>query len=148
MDLVVCSVRVDRHVEMSTPSIRAGKDIYVEWPLGKNVAEATELWKLTQEHNTKLAVVGLQGRYSPVISKLKELVKSERLGKVLSSTLTCCSDYGGNTVVKGFEYALDAEAGAGLVGIFLGHTVDWVQEGMYVCYVLVYLSSYWSENEV
>lgn len=62
IDLVVCSVRVDRHFETIAPSLRAGKDVFVEWPLGKSAAEARELLKLKNEGGVKRAIVGLQAR--------------------------------------------------------------------------------------
>lgn len=82
MDLVVCSVRVDRHVQTITHSLRAGKNVYVEWPLGANLTEAEELLKLKNEHGVKNATVGLQARQAPIIRKLKELIDGGRVGKV------------------------------------------------------------------
>jgi predicted dehydrogenase len=111
------------------PAIEAGKDIYVEWPLGRTATEAKDVLELSKKYKTKLAVVGLQARFSPVIQKIKEVVESERLGKVLSSTFTAQAHYGGGTVVKGFEYSLKLEAGAGVVPIFFGHTGDMIQQG-------------------
>ena len=33
IDLVICNTRVDKHYETIIPSIRAGKDVFVEWPI-------------------------------------------------------------------------------------------------------------------
>src|ERR1700721_2391602 len=33
VDLVVCSVRVDRHYDAIIPALEAGKDCFCEWPL-------------------------------------------------------------------------------------------------------------------
>ena len=54
MDLVVCSVRVDRHFGAIAPALRAGKNVYVEWPLGKNLEEAEELLRLSKAHGGTL----------------------------------------------------------------------------------------------
>lgn len=86
IDLVICSVRVDRHLATIGPSLKAGKNVYVEWPLGKNLSEAKELLSLKNEGGVKTAVVGLQGRHSPVVKAVKKLVDEGRVGKVLSSS--------------------------------------------------------------
>lgn len=129
VDLIVVSVKAALHHATIVPAILAGKDIYVEWPLAATVTEATELYELSLKHNTKLAIVGLQGR-SSVIKALKEVTDSERVGKVLSSTFMSQAQYGRGTVVKGFEYSTNIKAGAGLVNIFFGHMVDMIQLGM------------------
>lgn len=85
IDLVVCSVRVDRHFETIGPSLKAGKDVFVEWPLGKSHAEAKELLRLKNEGNVKTAVVGLQARQAPVIRQLRDIIQSGKIGGVLSS---------------------------------------------------------------
>jgi predicted dehydrogenase len=59
VQLVVVSTRVDRHYETALPSVRAGKDVYVEWPLAENTVRARELVELARERGGKTAV-GLQ----------------------------------------------------------------------------------------
>ena len=86
IDLVVCSTRVDRHFSTVKPSIVAGKDIFVEWPLEKNLAMAKEMNELAKKNGGR-TIVGLQGRYSEPVVKIKSLVDGGRIGKVLGSTL-------------------------------------------------------------
>jgi predicted dehydrogenase len=69
------------HYPALTPATRANKDIFVEWPLGRTTSEASEILELGKKHKTKLGVVGLQARFSPVIQKIKEVVDSQSLGK-------------------------------------------------------------------
>ncbi|PMD58360.1 uncharacterized protein K444DRAFT_664462 [Hyaloscypha bicolor E] len=76
--------------------------------------EEYELLSISKLHTPKLAIVGLQRRFSPVIQKSKEVVDSEMLVKVLSSTFTGQAQYGGGTVVKGFEHSLKLESGVAL----------------------------------
>ena len=57
IDLVVCSVRVDRHYE-TVPSLKAGKDIFCEWPLGKDLAEAQEMEEIAKSKGVR-TMVGL-----------------------------------------------------------------------------------------
>ncbi|KAJ5465938.1 hypothetical protein N7530_009725 [Penicillium desertorum] len=74
VDLVVCSVRVDRHFLTVRPSIIARKTIYVEWPLERNLEVLNEMAHLAALHNTK-TIAGLQGSIAPVIRKMKTLVQ-------------------------------------------------------------------------
>ncbi|KAK0119923.1 transcription regulator gal80 [Cadophora gregata] len=127
VDLVVCSVRVDRHLATVSPSLRAGKNVFVEWPLGKNLAEAKELLRLKNEGGVKTAVVGLQARQSPVVRKLKQLVDDGRVGKVLSSTWTGQGGNLGPTVQEGYAYLSQREVGGNLVSIHFGHSIDYIQ---------------------
>lgn len=59
VELVVVSTRVDKHYETVYPSVKAGKNVYVEWPLAENTARAGELAELAREKGGK-TVVGLQ----------------------------------------------------------------------------------------
>ncbi|CZR54084.1 related to dehydrogenases and related proteins [Phialocephala subalpina] len=127
IDLVVCSVRVDRHLPLITPSLKAGKDVFVEWPLGKNLSEAQELLKLKIDHGVKNAVVGLQARQAPIVHKVKDLINEGRIGDVLSSTWAGQAGNVGPTLPRQYDYMADREVGGNIVTIHFGHSVDYVQ---------------------
>lgn len=67
VQLVVCSTRVDKHYETSLASVKAGKDVFVEWPLAENAGKAAELAKAAKEAGGK-TMVGLQASPSRVSS--------------------------------------------------------------------------------
>lgn len=128
VDLVVCSVRVDRHFATISPALKKGKDVFVEWPLGKSAKEARELLRLKNEGGVKRAVVGLQARQAPVVHKLKQLIESGKIGEVLSSTWTATAGgVGATTATEATEYLGRKEVGGNLVTIHFGHSVDYVQ---------------------
>ncbi|PVH73228.1 NAD-P-binding protein [Cadophora sp. DSE1049] len=129
VDLVVCAVRVDRHLATISPSLKAGKDVFVEWPLGASLTEARELLRLKNEGGVKRAIVGLQARQAPIIKAVKSLVRSGRVGKVLSSTWTGYAVNGGESVDQSLEHMGRREVGANLVSIHFGHAFDYVQFG-------------------
>ena len=110
IDFVVCATRVDRHLATIGASLKAGKDLYVEWPLGKSLAEAKELLHLKNE-GVKRATVGLQGRQAPIIKKLKEPVEGGRIGKVLSST--CVAQGGSHAEASGRARCISDRRGLG-----------------------------------
>ncbi|KAF5694531.1 GAL80-like transcription co-repressor [Fusarium denticulatum] len=86
VELVVVATRVDVHHSSAVPSVKAGKDLYVEWPLAQDVTHAIELVDAAREKGVK-TIVGLQGRYAPPIKKLRDLVREGRIGKIVSAEL-------------------------------------------------------------
>lgn len=69
VDLVVVSVKVTMHYALAMPALRAGKDVFVEWPLGNDLKEAEEMAAQAKEKGVK-TIVGLQARYRPAIMKV------------------------------------------------------------------------------
>lgn len=99
----------------------------VEWPLGKSAAEARELLKLKNEGGVKSAEVVLQGRRAPIVLKVKSLVESGVIGKILSSTVSAQVGNGGPTTTKQARYLGDKEVGGNLFTIHFAHAVDQLQ---------------------
>jgi predicted dehydrogenase len=130
VDLVVCSVRVDRHLLTIAPSLKAGKDVFVEWPLGKSAAEARTLLQMKNEGGVKKAVVGLQARLAPSVATLKKLVDEGRVGKVLSSSWAASAGTLGESSSEGYEYLGRKEVGGNIVTIHFGHSIDYLQYGI------------------
>ncbi|KAI9722729.1 MAG: hypothetical protein M1812_001660 [Candelaria pacifica] len=122
-DLVVCTIRVDRHYDAIKPLIQAGKDVFVEWPLAHNLAQAEELRDLAREKGVK-TMVGLQGRRGPPVQTVKGILESGRIGKVLSSTLVADAYNGGAVEMQGARIMLDREIGGNILTIHFGHIID------------------------
>jgi len=121
VELVVCCTRVDVHHGTVAPSIAAGKDVYVEWPLAQDAARARELAASARERGVR-TVVGLQGRLAPPVLKMRELVGSGRIGRVLSSEVRA---YGGTNhrgiIPKGLDYFMRREVGGNVYTIGFAH---------------------------
>ncbi|KAI1391705.1 NAD(P)-binding protein [Hypoxylon trugodes] len=126
VDLVVCCTRVDTHSPTTGPSIRAGKAVYIEWPLTENYEEAVAV---TGNRRLDNSIIGLQGRVSPIVIKLKEILKSGRIGRVLSSEVRA---YGNlrrrDFMSEDLAYFLDRKVGGNGVTIGYAHTIDYVHE--------------------
>ncbi|KAF2760129.1 NAD(P)-binding protein [Pseudovirgaria hyperparasitica] len=125
VDLVVCSVRVDRHYQTLLPSVKAGKDVFCEWPLGKNLAEAEELAKIAKESGSK-TMIGLQALSSPFIKKVKALIDEGKIGKVLSSTFTGAAYNGGPQEWAELRYITTREIGGNVLTIHFMHSIEGV----------------------
>lgn len=121
IDLVVCTTRVDVHYDTVKPSVEAGKSVFVEWPLAENVGRAEELASLAEESGSS-TLVGLQGRLAPPILKVKDLLKTGIIGKVLSSDFQAFTPGGGGySMSEGLAYFLDKKIGGNPVVIAFGH---------------------------
>src|SRR5207247_9582680 len=64
VDLIVVCVRVPGHRELVMAGLQAGKPVFCEWPLGRNLAEGEEMAGPAHPRSLN-ADVGLQARSAP-----------------------------------------------------------------------------------
>ncbi|KAJ7320966.1 hypothetical protein DFH08DRAFT_889697 [Mycena albidolilacea] len=76
-------MRADMHHEIVRPSLAAGKMVYSEWLLAQALEHVRDLAQLAQEKNVR-SLVGVQGRFAPLVQRLKGLLEEGRIGKVPS----------------------------------------------------------------
>lgn len=86
VDIVAVSVKVTGHYDLIRPALEAGKDVFSEWPLARNRAEAEELVQLAKQKGVR-TMICLQARQNPSILKAKEIVASGKLGRILGTTM-------------------------------------------------------------
>jgi predicted dehydrogenase len=122
IDVVAVTVKVPHHQELVSAALAAGKAVYCEWPLGRDLDDARAMATLASEHGVS-TVVGLQARQAPTIAYVRELLKDGYVGEVLSTTLLGLS-IPGDTVVKANAYMLDHTNGANMLTIAVGHSLD------------------------
>jgi predicted dehydrogenase len=121
VDLVTVCVKVPDHFAPVMAAIDAGKHVYSEWPLGRNTAEAQQMYAAAQRKGIRHAV-GLQGRVSPSINYVRDLVAGGYVGKPLSATLFVNAPNWGATLDR--AYQADSTNGANLMTITGGHNLD------------------------
>lgn len=121
IDVVICNTRVDKHYETILPSVQAGKDVYVEWPIASDASHINSLVDEARKSGSRVAV-GLQRRWAPPVVKLREALNEGKLGKVLSSDVRI---YGGTMdrelLPVGLKYFAQREVGGNPVVINFGH---------------------------
>src|SRR5437764_11266669 len=93
IDVVAVTVKVPRHRELVSAALAAGKAVYCEWPLGRDLDEARAMAALAAERGVRTGV-GLQGRRAPAIEFVKELLDDGYLGEVVSTTMVVLSVQG------------------------------------------------------
>ncbi|EFY88449.1 hypothetical protein J3458_002308 [Metarhizium acridum] len=127
VDLVICNTRVDRHYETVLPSVRAGKDVYIEWPIASTESDIRSLAEEARRSGST-TLVGLQGRWAAPVLKLRELLDAGAIGKVLSVDVRA---YGGTKdremLPVGLKYFADRDVGGNPITIGFGHVFDFVQ---------------------
>jgi predicted dehydrogenase len=91
VDLVTVSVKVSDHYRPVMAAIAAGKHVYCEWPLGRDSEEAAHMLTAAEQRGIRHAV-GLQGRMSPAINYVKDLIVEGYVGRVLQKAIPALSE--------------------------------------------------------
>jgi predicted dehydrogenase len=116
------TVKVPQYRELVTAALAAGKAVYCEGPLGRDLDDAQAMASLASEREIR-TVVGLQGRQAPAIQFVQELLDDGYVGDVLSTTIVGLS-LAGDTVINANAYMLDNDNAANLLTIAVGHSLD------------------------
>src|SRR5713101_4479568 len=122
IDVVAITVKVPHHRELVTAALAAGKAVYCEWPLGRDLEDARAMATLAAEKGMR-TVVGLQARQAPAIEFVQQLLSDGYVGEVLSTSMVGLSVLGG-TLVQPNAYMLDKANGANLLTVAFGHSLD------------------------
>src|SRR5213596_3623401 len=122
IDVVAVTVKVPHHRELVSAALAAGKAVYCEWPLGRDLNEARAMATLAAEKGVR-TVVGLQARQAPAIEFVRQLLNDGYVGEVLSTTMIGVS-VAGDVVVQPNVYMLDGNNGANLLTVAVGHSLD------------------------
>lgn len=122
VDIVAVTVKVPEHRAIVLSALAAGKHVYCEWPLGRNLAETEEMAAAALNAGVHVAI-GLQGITAPAVEKAASLVQAGELGK-LHSLRAFSPTAGWGSAVPGFyAYLNDKRNGATLATITGGHTL-------------------------
>jgi predicted dehydrogenase len=122
VDVVAVTVKVPHHRELVSAALAAGKAVYCEWPLGRDLDDAQAMATQAREQAVR-TVVGLQGRQAPAIEFVQQLLGDGYVGEVLSTTMVGLS-IAGDIQIKPNAYMLDKANGANLLTIAVGHSLD------------------------
>src|SRR6267143_1385104 len=122
IDVVAVTVKVSHHRELVSAALAAGKAVYCEWPLGRDLDDARAMAALATEQGVR-TVVGLQARQAPAIEFVQQLIRDGYVGEVLSTTMVGVS-IAGDVLVQPNAYMLDKTNGANLLTVPFGHSLD------------------------
>jgi predicted dehydrogenase len=132
VDIVTVTVKVPEHRAVVLAALKAGKHVYCEWPLGRDLAEAEEMAAaVTLVSNV---MIGLQALSSPAVRDAANLVRAGALGEL--RVLRVFSPTGGwsQQAPPHFAYLQDKRNGATLEAIAGGHTLAVIEHivGRYI----------------
>ena len=122
IDVVAVTVKAPLHRELVNAALAAGKAVYCEWPLGRDLEDARAMAALAAEGGVR-TVVGLQARQAPAIEFVQELLGDGYVGEVLSTTMVGLSVLG-DVLGRPNAYMLDKTNGANVLTIAVGHSLD------------------------
>jgi predicted dehydrogenase len=82
LDAVVIATPVKTHYPLAKEFLSKGKHVFIEKPLTHSYDTALELVKLAEEQK-KILMVGHTFEYTAAVNKIKEIIESGELGKIL-----------------------------------------------------------------
>src|SRR5881275_1491596 len=86
IDVVAVTVKAPHHRELVSAALAAGKAVYSEWPLGRDLDDARAMATLAAEKEVR-TVVGLQARQAPAIEFVQHLLIDGYVGEILSTSM-------------------------------------------------------------
>ena len=126
VDIVsICSPNFLHH-EIAMAAIKAGKDFWIEKPMGRSEVESREIAEGAIAKGLMTAV-GFNYRQSPAIAHARELVRGGKLGKIYNVEVKMIADYV-NDPEGAFTWRYVNEfAGSGVLGDLMSHGFDLAQ---------------------
>lgn len=114
------------HREIAVAAAEAGKPFWIEKPMGVSSTEAREIAEAAEKAGIATAV-GFNYRHAPAIQKMRELIRSGRLGRITNVRAWLIADYASSPDGP-LTWRYDrTRAGAGVVGDLMSHGADLVQ---------------------
>jgi len=126
VEVVAVTVKVPEHRAIVLAAIDAGKHVYCEWPLGRDLAEAQELAEAARRGGVHVAI-GLQGANSLAVRHAAELVRDGAIGQLLNLRVVSSTAGWGTAAPPHYAYLQDRRNGATLASIAGGHTLAAVE---------------------
>lgn len=122
IDIVAITVKVPEHRAIVLAALEAGKHLYCEWPLGRDLAEAEEMAAAARRAGTHV-VIGLQGAHSKAVRHAAKLVREGVIGRPLNLRVVSPTAGWGQEAPPHYAYLQDKRNGATLSTIAGGHTL-------------------------
>jgi len=123
IDVVAVTVKVPEHRPIVLAALEAGKHLYCEWPLGRDLAEAKEMAEAAARARSSHVIIGLQALSAPAVRQAAKLVASGALGDPLMLRVVAPTAGWGPKAPPYYAYLEDKRNGATLSTISGGHTI-------------------------
>ncbi|KIK69124.1 hypothetical protein GYMLUDRAFT_35185 [Collybiopsis luxurians FD-317 M1] len=122
--MVAVAVRPMFQKEAALKAIEAGRDLFIEWPVGTDLSETKEIYEAARKKQVN-TIVGCQMRFAGFAMKLKSMMTAGKLGKIYSSNIIVSFNRGwGPIIFDFFKHSSSAANGATLLDAAGGHIFD------------------------
>ena len=122
VDLVVNVTNVEKHYDLLSPALQTGKNVFTELPFASTMSQMRELLQTAEEKKVRTAF-GIQGQTSPVTRLLRDVIDSQKIGKVLSTTWTGSAMFLGEKPLSlGVRAFTERKVGANLMTVAFLHS--------------------------
>ena len=126
IDIITVTIRVPDHREIVLAALAAGKHVYCEWPLGRDIAEAEEMSKVAASSKSHV-MIGLQALSAPAIRHAAKLAAAGVFGRPQSLRVLVPTAGWGPVAPPFYAYLQDKRNGATLATIGAGHVLAAVE---------------------
>lgn len=82
LDGVIIATPTHLHTDVAIACIERGLPTFIENPIASTVADGRRLLDAAEEHNVPV-LIGHHQRYNPLVEQAKEIIQSEKLGKLV-----------------------------------------------------------------
>ena len=111
------------HKEMVEAVTAAGKHVFCEKPVGRSPQETAAIERLAREAGV-MSFVGFNYRWAPMVQHCRELIKAGKLGRLTHYRGRFFAMYGSNPLGMLTWRFKREQAGLGVLGDIMSHTVD------------------------
>ncbi|MGE3691489.1 MAG: Gfo/Idh/MocA family protein, partial [Novosphingobium sp.] len=126
VDIVAVTVKVPEHRAIVLTALEAGKHVYCEWPLARDLAEAEELAEAASVAGTHVCI-GLQGGDALAVRHAAKLVRDGAIGEPQALRVVSSTQGWGKIAPPFYAYLQDKRNGATLASIAGGHTLAMIE---------------------
>ena len=113
VDVVAVTVKVPEHRAIVLASLEAGKHLYCEWPLGRDLSEARDMADAAAKVGVH-AAIGLQGANALAVRDAARLVREGAIGRPLNLRVVSSTAGWGAIAPPFYAYLQDRRNGATL----------------------------------
>ncbi len=112
----------DVHAEPTTAAARAGKHVVCEKPLGRDAAEAYEMWQAAESAGV-IHLCGFNYRFVPAVRLARELLDTGAIGEVVHFRLRYLQSWSWDADPAAWRFD-PARSGTGVLGDIGSHAID------------------------
>lgn len=120
VDLVVVLSPAPEHARIAKAAIKAGKDVYCEWPLTTSTKDSQELLSLAEAAGVR-HVVGLQRTVGASTQYLRHVIENGYVGRLRTVRMHVSMANFGPTRGRALEWTIGAKNFSHVLSIYGGH---------------------------